>query len=114
MTKHKCNKEIEITEMQTNQKWIMSALKEVIPKINDIHDSLNSRENKITVLNKTIFGNGKPGVVERVEKIEGIISKVEGGGIVVQKMSDFAKWAIGILATGNILGWLYIIFMRII
>ena len=62
MTKHIiCTKEKEIVEMATNQKWIMSKLEEIAPKINEMHETFTQGEGKIKVLNKAIFGNGKPG-----------------------------------------------------
>ena len=114
MVKHSCNKEKEIAEMSTNQRWIMGALKDISPKINEMHDVFIQGEGKIKVINKSLFGNGKPGLIERVEKIEELLAKVEGGKIVVKEMGIFTKWLIGILASGNVIGWLYIIFTRLI
>ena len=108
MTNHlTCTKEKEIVEMATNQKWIMRTLEDIAPKINDMHETFTQGEGKIKVLNKAIFGNGKPGIIERVEKIEETFAKFEGGQIVVKTMGNFTKWLIGILAGGNFLGIVY-------
>lgn len=114
MTKHSCNKEKELAEMGTNQKWIMEQMKDIVPKINNMHDVFTSGEGKIKVLNKTIFGNGKKGLLERVENIETLINKAEGGKIVVQGIGSFTKWLIGLLATGNVLSLGYIFVTKFI
>lgn len=56
--KHECNKQIDITVLQTDSKWIKEELVKVVNKIDKMIDILTTGEGKISKLNKTIYGNG--------------------------------------------------------
>lgn len=53
---------IEFTVMQQDVKSMNKQMDLIVPKIERIHDTFIKGEGKINVLNKEVFGNGKPGI----------------------------------------------------
>jgi len=53
--------------LETDTKWIKKQFEAVVPKIESMHNTFIKGEGKIATLNKTVYGNGKKGIVEKVD-----------------------------------------------
>lgn len=74
----------------------MRQLQPAIEKINDIHTLVTQEEGKVKVLNKAIFGNGKPGLIDKVDNMRVTMAYYAGaaslfGGLVTLVITIFIK-----------------------
>ena len=81
---------IKITRMEEQLKNVVKTLESVCPKIDKMHETFLKGEGKIQKnrdnlyeLNKTVNGNGKVGVVEKIQLVEKRIAYYAGGLVVV-------------------------------
>jgi hypothetical protein len=84
-----------VARLENDMQWVKKSLEEITPKINNMHDTFIAGEGKIKVLNKAIFGNGKPGLIDKVNCLESQRDKIVGAGV-------FTKWLIGVLSAMNL------------
>lgn len=62
-----CTKEAELAILRTDSEWIKTELKETVKKLDKMLNILSNGEGKISKLNKSIYGNGKEGIVDIVK-----------------------------------------------
>ena len=61
--------------MKTEMKEINKQMECITPKIDEIHDTFIRGEGKISVLEKEVFGNGKPGIRTEINKLTLLVEK---------------------------------------
>lgn len=66
---------IEFTVMKQEIKTITKQMDIITPKIERIHDTFIKGDGKITVLNKEVFGNGKPGIRSELNELRLTVEK---------------------------------------
>ena len=78
MVNHECKYEGKMAEVVTDLSWIKRNLATVMPKIEEMHTTFIQGEGKIKVLNKEVFGNGKPGLNGKLDSVEKKLNEING------------------------------------
>lgn len=73
------NERERLAVLETDSKWIKDTLKEMSPKINEMHTTFSKGEGKISELKTEVFGNGNPGLRKEIGDIKIKMAKYAGG-----------------------------------
>lgn len=65
-----------------------------------LEGKIESVGDKVDVLHYALEGNGKPGLRQRVERMEGMVNKVIGAVAVIVILSKVLEWALPLLTKG--------------
>ena len=61
--------------VKSDVKNLCKSVDNIVPKIEEIHDTFIKGEGKITVLNKEVFGNGKPGLRKELSDLRVLVER---------------------------------------
>lgn len=86
MVKHDCKYEGKMAEVITDLSWIKKSFANIVPKIEEMHTTFIQGEGKIKVLNKAVFGNGKPGLSDKLDSVETKLDEINGAKKVWNKV----------------------------